>query len=226
MAKSIKVLTYNKAGFDKAVKHALSLGVKKTTLTFDANKSSLVVKLGATPTMAKSRAGYTPKENPYAAILDLAGFQSCQHLDDLAANKPAVKTVGVPEAVCAQRADIAFDQGFVIGYDEGVDDTLPQSTLKCVEAEVLTQNPIVWATMGIPFFKDNGLDIVENDGKMYTINTTTNTATEFTAVEAAKQAKKDLLAGEDSIYTSFAKNFELVDMLRHAKVLVDADSED
>ena len=232
MAKKIKVLTYNKAGFDKAVKHALALGVQKTTLTFDSNKSALVITIGNPSKMVKSKAGYTPKKDPYAAILDLSAFKSCNHLNELTANKPIIQ--GVDPKQCAQDKVKAYDNGYVDGEADGYDsgyidgdaDAAPQTTLKCVEATVLTQNPIVWASMGIPFFKANGLDIVENDSKQWTIDVTTNTAVEFTAAEAAKQIKVDLLAGDETIYTNFAKNFELIDSIRYDKVLVDADAED
>lgn len=227
MAKKIKVLTYNQAGFNKAVKHALSLGVEKTTLTFDSNKSSLVVSLGSPAKMMKSKAGYTPKNDPYSAILDLASFQACNHLNELTANKPAVK--GMSKAECDKKvtkvADAAYDTGYGHGHEDGTTESAPQTTLKCVEVTVLVQNPIVWASMGIPYFKANGLDIVENDGKMFTVDTTANTSTEFTAAEAAKQIKADLLEGDDTIYTQFAKNFELIDSIKYDKVLVTEDQE-
>jgi len=237
--KKVKVLTYNKAGFDKAVKHATALGVITKDgqgQTFDADKTSLVISLGNPASMAKSRAGYTPKKTPYAAIIDLNAFKACNHINELLANKPVIN--GVPKAECDQQKvkaaadgydhgyDVGESVGYDVGYVDGVDDTAPQTTLKCVEAVVLTQNPIVWASMGIPFFKENGVNVVESEGKMYTVDTKSNTSTEFTAAEVAKQVKIDLLAGDDTIYTQFAKNFELIDSIRYDKVLVDADSED
>ena len=226
MVKKIKVLTYNKAGFDKAVKHALTLGVQRTTLTFDSNKTALVVSLGSIAKMMKSKAGYTPKNDPYAAIMDLAAFQGFNHLNELTANKAAAPA-GISKAACAEKvemaADIAYDGGYVDGHEDGTNDAAPQTTLKCVEVTVLVQNPIVWASMGVPFFKANGLDIVENDGKMFTIDTAANTSTEFTAEEAAKQIKADLLEGDDTIFTQFAKNFELIDSIKYDKVLVDSE---
>lgn len=228
MKKSIKVLTYNKAGFDKAVKHALALGVTPTVLTFDPDKSSLVVILeNGTARIVKSKAGYTPKKEPYAAIISLEQFKCYNHLNELIANKAVQQ--GVDPKQCQQDKaeafsvghDIGYDAGYDVGYDDGVTDTAPQTTLKCVECEVLVQNPIVWASMGIPFFKANGLELVESDGKMFTIDTKANTSTEFTAEEVAKQIKQDILDGKDTIYTSFAKNFELIDTAKYKKVLVD-----
>lgn len=235
MSKKIKILTYNKAGFDKAVKHAFSLGVttRDGKLTYDANKSAIVITVdGGKATMAKSRAGYTPKKDPYAAIMDLAAFRAANHVNELIANRPVVS--GVSPAECESKTKTAHAQGYAIGeevgyavgYIDGTEDAAPQTTLKCVEATVLTQNPIVWASMGVPYFKENGVDIVEADGKLWTIDTVANTSTEFTAASVAEQVKKDLLAGDDTVYTSFAKNFELIDSIRYEKVLVTEDSED
>ena len=234
----IKVLTYNKAGYDKAVKHAYKLGAtsRDGNTDFNPDKTALVID---GKFMQSSRAGYTPKKNPYDAIISIDQFRAMTSLMPSSGNAVGVSrpVAGVSKAEVTQAVNqaktvgysVGFTDGeavgYAVGYDDGSTDVAPQKTLRCTKATILEQNPVVWASMGIPFFRDNGVEIVEDDGKMYTIDTVANEATEFTAKSVAKQAKKDLLAGDNTIYTQFVKNFDLADELVYSKVLVDEDAE-
>ena len=234
-----KVLTYNKAGYDKAVKHAKSLGAKSRDgkTAFNPDKTALVIDQGY---MMQSRAGYTPKKNPYDSIISIDQFRSMSSLMPSSGNAgsvptPAMKGVSKAEVVEATKQakavgyGLGFQDGEAVGYEVGHEDgtvaAAPQKTLRCTGVKILEQNPVVWAAMGIPFFRANGVEIVEADGKMYTIDTVTNTSTEFTAKAVAKQAKIDLLAGDNTVYTQFVKNFDLADELVYSKVLVNEDAE-
>lgn len=232
----IKVLTYNKAGYDKAVKHAVKLGAKSRdgNTTFNPDKTSLVIDQGF---MMCSKAGYTPKKKPYDAIISKDQFVTMTSLmpsTGSAAGVPkSVAPAGASQAEVKQAKSIGYGLGFqdgeavgyAVGHDDGSASVAPQKTLRCTAATILEQNPVVWAAMGVPFFRDNGVDIVEQDGKMYTIDLVTNTAVEFTALTAAAQAKEDMLAGDNTVYTQFVKNFDLADEIVFSKVLVDENSE-
>lgn len=232
----IKVLTYNKAGYDKAVRHAIKLGAvsRDGDTAFNSSKTSLVID---GKFMMCSKAGYTPKKVPYDSIIDLDTFKTMTSLTSSAGTTQRVPA-GTSPAEVNQKVAVAATQGYTngfadgeaVGYEDGycdgTVDAAPQKTLKCTKATILVQNPVVWATMGIPFFRDNGIEIVEHDDKMYTLDLVTNTSVEFTAKSAAEQAQADLIAGNETVYTSFVKNFDLADELVYTKVLVDESQED
>jgi len=225
-----KVLTYNEAGYKKAVKHAKALGAisRDGDTKFKADKTSLVIDKGY---MMQSRAGYAPKKQPYDAIVTLEQFKAMASLTALPTAGNVGVSTGVSPAKVAQDVakakhvgyGIGFDDGEAVGYAVGHDDgqtyAAPQKTLRCTKAKILVANPVIWKSMGIPFFEANGIDIVEADGKSYTIDIATNDATEFTAKSVAAQAEKDLLDDKDTIYTQFVKNFDLADELVFSKVL-------
>jgi len=220
MSRRIKVLPKSQKEFDAVVKHGFSIGIgtKAGKLTYDAVKSAIVIELeGQSPRMMRSNPSFVPKDRPYKAVLQGDEFLRIFHIDQLNAAKitvPAVSAIAI-----AKIATESYGEGYDDGFVDGVDTAAPQTTLKCSSVEILTQNPIVWASKGAQYFKDNGIELVEADGKLHIIDEVANTATEFTPKLVADKAKEDLLKGDKSVYTDFVKNFELINTITYEKVL-------
>ena len=134
---------------------------------------------------------------------------------------------GISKAECDRRVEKAARDaadGAVAVME--VMSPIAQATLKVVDVKILAQNPIVFAAQGIDALKDLGVDIVTHDGKNYIIDTATNTADEVTPDMIAKKAKADFLDGKVTAYTTYAKDFDLIESMTHGKVLNDDSAED
>ena len=72
--------------------------------------------------------------------------------------------------------------------------------------------------MGIPWLTANGLDITEDEGTMYIVDTANNSAVEFTAETASANATKSLLDNDaDDLWARFAIAHDLIVSITHSK---------
>lgn len=103
----------------------------------------------------------------------------------------------------------------------------PTDKLEVADVTILTQDPVIFAALGVSQLRNAGLDITETDGKLYVIDTDSNTSTEVNAEQVAEQAKTDFLANDgDTPYTIYATNMNLVESISHKKPSKDAPAAD
>ena len=78
------------------------------------------------------------------------------------------------------------------------------------EVETMTQNAIIWKTKGLPFLISRGVELTEDNGTYYVVDTKANTANEVTAQWAISQGVADMQEGKISAFTAFLHEFQLV----------------
>lgn len=199
----VKIIVTSAAQWNQVVDHARNLGAvsRDNAYSFNPAKTAMVIDNNyikySSPTM-KSVADATPPMK--ISVTEFLGLTS---LHDIA-------NIGKP-----------IDKQAVANAVAAVKEQMPcaQSTLDVTDCDVLVQNPVNFATVGVPMLKTLGVEITTLNGVDYIIDVTANTATKFTAESASAQAKADLIAGEASPYTAWAKACDLIENLVMSKVL-------
>ena len=93
-----------------------------------------------------------------------------------------------------------------------------QTTLRISDVEVAVQQSVIFTAVGIPWLKENGLDITDDSGKMYIVDAAKNSAVEFTAQTASDNATKALLDNDsDDLWARYAITHDLIVSITHSK---------
>jgi len=213
----IKILINNVSEWNQALTKVVGYGAisRDGSTVFLPSKPDMVIDADLSLGVAcilSSRAGYIPQKSPYAQVIkfqDLMGTsvapwsaslsrggQTAQpvHTVTKTVEVPVYITVPTPVGVCAQ------------------------TTLRISAVEVIEQQSIIFNTVGIPWLQDNGLEITEDDGKMYLVDSTKNTADLFTAETASANATKSFLKNDtDDIWARYAIAHDLIVSITHSK---------
>lgn len=204
--KKIKVIVTTAGQWDQVMNHARKLGAvsRDNAYGFNPDKTAMVIDNNyikySSPTMKSVAGAVEPLKISVNEFLGLAS------LHDAGLIGQPVDKQAVANAVAAVKEQMPC----------------AQSTLDVTDCDVLTQDAVVFATVGIPMLKTLGIEITTVDGVDYTIDVTANTATKFTAESASQQAKADLIDGKVTAYTKWAKACDLVENLVMSKVLPEA----
>ena len=217
----IKITCANRTQQTNAITKARAFGATARDNNYGpiAGKESIVIntKLGnGTPALQLSDTNFTPTKNPYDDVITYKDFMNSsvcpwdssatlsQQDDVVGANpEPQVEVVHVPIPV-----PVPVETG-----------ACSQETMKVTSCNVVEQESIAWNTLGLKFIKDGGIDVTMDDGTAYILNTRKNTAKKLTAASAAKKAKKDLLAGKDSVWVMYGRHFDLFTEVTLTKVI-------
>lgn len=201
--KKIKVIATTSAEWNTIIAQARKLGAvsRDNTYGFNPEKTAMIIDNNyikySSPTL-KSVAGATPPLK-----ISVGEFLGLASLHDAGLIGQPVDKQAIATAVAQVKAELPC----------------AQSTLEVADCTVLVQNPVVWATVGVPMLKGLGVDVTTLDGVDYIIDIAKNEAVVFTAESASAQAKADLIAGEVTAFTKYAKACDLITDLRLSKVL-------
>lgn len=167
---------------------------------------------GGTPALQLSNVNFTPTKSPYDKVFSYKEFMN---LTDCpwGANK-ATGCTDSHHNVCSETQTTTIVVPVPVPVEAGV---CSQETLKVADCTALVQEDIAWKTLGLPFLQDAGIEVTMAEDVAYIINTRKNTAKPLTAKSAAKKAKKDLIAGKDSAWVRYAKEFNLYDAVQMVK---------
>lgn len=204
-----KVLSTTRGEWDQVVTHARSLGAfsRDNQYAYRSDKSAMTI----TPDnrILYSSPDMKPTSGPAPVKISVREFLSFTSLNDI--EKPVGANSGVAVA-SAVAASMAVCDAMI---QEVIDESpCSQDTLVVKKATVLTQNALLWKTVGLPKLKSLGIDVTMDGDVAYVIDIASNTATELTAEFAAKQAKADLEANDGATaYTIYAKDMELISEL-------------
>lgn len=160
-----------------------------------------------------SRSGYLPKKKPYAAIITFKDLMatSISPWTTPEANTPGNQSTIDKVVTIVKEVTVYVPVPTPVGV-------CAQTTLRISKVEVVDQQTIIFNSVGIPWLKDNGLDITEDDGKMYIVDATANSAVEFTAAAASANAKKSLLDNDtDDLWSRYAIAHDLIVSITHSK---------
>lgn len=215
----VKIIINNASQWADALQKAKAYGAisRDGSTVFLPSKPDMVIDTNLSATTAcilSSRSGYLPKKKPYAQVISFKDFMNTSvapwSTSTLGYNGPSVspatktvvQTVEVPVYV-------------PVPTPVGV---CAQTTLRISAVEVVEQQSIIFNTVGIPWLKDNGLEITEDDGKMYLVDSTKNTADLFTAKTAAVNATESFLDNDtDDIWARYAIAHDLIVSITHSK---------
>jgi len=201
--KKIKVIATSSTQWSAIIAHARKLGAvsRDNSYGFNSDKVAMIVDNNyikySSPTM-KSVAGATP---PLKISVD--EFLALGSLHDAGLIGQPVDRQAVAQAVAQVKAEMPC----------------AQSTLEVSDCTVLVQGDVIFATVGIPMLKGLGIEITTHDGVDYIVDITANTSIVFTAESASAQAQADLIDGEVTAYTKWAKACDLISNLVMKKVL-------
>lgn len=214
------VNTHNSVGtWGDVIGALLAIGCVSRDGDYDytPEKASVVVENGQY--ILKSRTDYRPKKNPYAQVMCAEDFLA---LSD--EQKRKFLNGKAVSAGCKTKADV--EVAFIDGVIEGMSaitcsDPEPtpcdQSTLVVKKADVLVQNSIIFRTQTIPYLRDNGVDVTEDDGKYYLLDLENNESVELTPEYVKTKAEEDLVNGEDTVWTKLVTKFDLINELKMTK---------
>jgi len=221
----IKILTLNATQWANALRKAQSWGAfsRDGDTTFNPEKTAMVIVIGKDargPYIQSSRTDFEPTKSAYSRKYKYGEWMGLQNAPwdfrPKAGDTAPTPDVGTPTMV--------EPEVVVIGIECEAPSICAQSTLKIDTCEVLAQNDVIFKTQGLPFLQDAGVELVENEGDMYILDTVKNTATKVTAESVAAQAKKDIEAGDmDTPYALYAVRFDLIDGATMKKVVDDAE---
>ncbi len=218
--------SYNE--FERGLRALLDSGcfARDGDIEFVASKPSFAVADGKY--IQKSRTEYMPKKNPYMGVTTVDQFcamcpaDRTQFLNSGKAGVAHKETISTSPAT--DDCSGAFMDGVNLGVDLGAALATPvketpcdQDTLVVKKADVLVQNSIIFRSQSIPFLKNNGVDITEDDGKYYVLDLKTNEAIEVTPEYVKEKAEKDLVDGNDSAWVRLVKEFDLINELKMTK---------
>jgi hypothetical protein len=165
--------------------------------------------------MLKSSPNMKPVAGPKPIKISVREFLGFSSLNDI--------NGGTKAPDCTQAVDTAVAQSATVcaAIIQDMHDASPcsQETLVVKSAKVAVQNALLWKTLGLAKLQALGLDVTMDGDVAYVIDVATNSATELTAAFASAQAEKDLVAGEVTEFTIFAKDMELVEELVMVKVV-------
>ena len=178
----------------------------KPDMVIDADLS-----LGVTCILS-SRSGYLPKRSPYAQVISFKDLMNTS-VAPWSASTSGRSGQAQAASVTIQRVEVPVY--IPVPTPVGV---CSQTTLRISKVEVVEQQSIIFNTVGIPWLKDNGLEITEDDGKMYLVDSTKNTADLFTAETASANATESLLDNDtDDIWSRYAIAHDLIISITHSK---------
>ena len=212
----IKILINNPQEWSQALTKVKELGAisRDGSTLFLASKPDMVIDSGLSTGVAcilSSRAGYLPKKSPYSKVMSFKDLMntSVAPWASLPVNGQPSQTV----RTVIERVEVPV---YVpVPTPVGV---CAQTTLRISAVEVVAQQAIIFNTVGIPWLQENGLDITNDDGKMYLVDSAKNTAVEFTADTASANATKAFLENEtDDLWARYAIAHDLIISITHSK---------
>jgi len=159
-----------------------------------------------------SRSGYLPKKNQYNSVISFKELMNSS-VSPWSSSTPGTQAAPTlqPVRTIIQEVPVYVPVPTPVGV-------CAQTTLRISEVEVVAQQSIIFNTVGIPWLKDNGLDITEDDGKMYIVDAAANSAVEFTADKASANATKSLLDNDtDDLWARYAITHDLIVSITHSK---------
>ena len=213
----IKININSQDQWSQAIDKVKSFGAisRDGSTRFLIDKPDMVIDTGLSAGNAcilSSRSGYMPKKNPYSNVMS---FNALMRASTAPWYGPVAAAVApMPQAeVITQIVEVPV---FVsVPTPVGV---CTQTTLRITAVEIAEQQSIIFNSVGIPWLQENGLDITEDDGKMYLVNTANNTADVFTAVTAAKKAYDAFLDNDsESLWARYAIAHDLIVSITHSK---------
>ena len=231
MRVKIKNTNGTKGFWDNTISMLSSLGceARDNDYRFNPEKPSIVVENGRY--IIKSRTDYTPKKQPYADEISMDDFRmmsTVKQTDFLRGrrNKQAgCNTVEPLSSSAYEVYKVTYDGYDIPTFDASgpsistTDIELPcaQETLKVKKADVLVQNSIIFRTQTIPYLRDHGIDVTEDDGKYYILDIEKNEAVELTPEYVKEKAEADLLNDDVTVWTKLVREFDLINKLTMTK---------
>lgn len=220
----IRIETKNASQYNNAVTKCRQWGAiaRDGDYGYSPAKGYLVVttKLGSDAVIQSSRPSYSPS-TPYDAEIAYKDFMNATTCPwnskrTLNASNAGLEGKLADPIVVTKEVHVTKEVIVEVPVPAGV---CAQNTLKVKDCTVLTQEPIGFTSLGLPFLTSNGVTVTISDGKPYVLDVKNNGAEELTAEIAAKNAKADLIKGEDSVWTLYAREFDLVTGVTMHKVI-------
>jgi hypothetical protein len=215
MRSKFKILSTTKSEFDTASAHARSLGAYSRDNDYGFNPQKTALTIETDGRMLKSSPNMKPVAGPKPIKISVREFLGFTSLNDI--------NGGTKAPDCTQAVDDAVAQSATVcaAIIQDMHDASPcsQETLVVTACEVSEQNSLLFRTIGLPKLEALGIDVVRDGDKNYIIDITKNESVELTAKYASECAKRDLLDGEVSPWSIWAKEHELITSLTMTKVV-------
>lgn len=197
----LRVMTKNATQWNNAVRKAINEGAfsRDGQLAFMPDKPAMVIDNGA---IKNSRPDFQPEKAPYDTELTYGQWMnSGSKFRDVTTSEDD----GCEEAIVG-----AMMGGFSAGLQaakppKGLMDYLVPS-----EVQTMDQNNIIWKTKGLPFLISKGVELTEDNGTYYVVDTKANIANEVTPQWAITKGVVDMQEGKTSAFTAFLHEFQLV----------------
>lgn len=214
MARSkIKVLSTTSSEWSQVVQHARQLGAYSRDNQYGFNREKTALTIAPDNRMLYSTPDMKPASGPKPVKVSVREFLNFTTLDDVDNNATAKACSA--EVANAVGATVSGAISAMQDIVQDIRDASPcsQDTLVVKSAKVLVQNVLLWRTIGLSKLEALGLDITRDGDKAYVLDIASNTAEELTPEYASTQAEKDLVNGDVTPFTIFAKDCELVEEL-------------
>ena len=229
--KKIKIMTLNPTQWANALKKAQAWGAfsRDGDVAFNAAKTAMVIVMDKDPRgpfIQSSRTDFAPSKNPYTHVYKYGDWMSLASApwDVRPATLGGTASKSTPPSPSASVREVVKHVPTYIEVPVAAPSVCAQSTLTVKTCSVSAQNPIIFATVGLPYLVELGMDVQEHGDKFYVLDTVKNTSTEVTPESVADLAKKDIEAGKvDTIYAKYAYHFDLIDAVSMKKVVEDAE---
>jgi len=215
MRSKFKILSTTKSEFDTVSAHARKLGAYSRDGDYSYNPQKTALTIETDGRMLKSSPNMKPTSGPKPIKISVREFMAFTSLNDINGGVKAPDCTNAVNAAVYQSAELCA----IIMQDMHDASPCSQETLVVKSAKVAVQNALLWKTIGLAKLQALGLEVTMDGDVAYVIDIASNTATGLTAAYASAQAEKDLVAGEVTEFTIFAKDMELVEELVMVKVV-------